>query len=175
MTDTDKVETIDLTPTWEGILPAYIEMIERSGHAADSVTTRRIWEARKTAEAELRKMARLADAYVAGRKAETKKEEELAQLRAAFEESGGRGVDLADRIDALSAEIEGRPTRRDLAARLLTETDIDGILDDAPPICDICGEFEDQDPTNGREYNWNGETGNHLSCERTEAETVRRA
>jgi hypothetical protein len=61
-----------------------------------------------------------------------------------------------------------------LAARLLTDTDIDGILSEGPPICDICGEFEDQD-ANGREYNWNGETGNHLSCERTEAETLRRA
>lgn len=34
------------------------------------------------------------------------------------------------------------------------------------PTCDICGEPEDQDPTNGNEYNWNGETGNHQSCER---------
>lgn len=31
-------------------------------------------------------------------------------------------------------------------------------------ICDICGEQEDHSV--GREYNWNGETGNHLSCER---------
>lgn len=59
-----------------------------------------------------------------------------------------------------------KPTRREMAARLLTDTDIDGILAEGPPICDICGEFEDQDPTNGREYNWNGETGNHLSCEK---------
>jgi len=60
---------------------------------------------------------------------------------------------------------DNAPTRRELAASLLTDTDIDGILADGPPICDICGHFEDQDPTNGREYDWNGETGNHLSCE----------
>ncbi len=35
------------------------------------------------------------------------------------------------------------------------------------PICDICGQPEDQDPTNGREYDWNGETGNHATCEAT--------
>lgn len=37
-----------------------------------------------------------------------------------------------------------------------------------PPTCDICGLPEDQDPTNGRENDWNGETGNHLSCEEIE-------
>ena len=58
-----------------------------------------------------------------------------------------------------------KPTRRELAASLLTDIEIDGILADAPPICDLCGEFEDQDPTNGREYDWNGETGNHATCE----------
>lgn len=58
-----------------------------------------------------------------------------------------------------------KPTRRELAASLLTDIEIDGILADAPPICDLCGEFEDQDPTNGREYDWNGETGCHKSCE----------
>ncbi len=36
---------------------------------------------------------------------------------------------------------------------------------EATPTCDICGQPEDQDPTNGREYDWNGETGNHASCE----------
>lgn len=41
------------------------------------------------------------------------------------------------------------------------------------PTCDICDEPEDQDPTNGREYNWNGETGNHQSCEWNRAEDTR--
>lgn len=36
---------------------------------------------------------------------------------------------------------------------------------EAPPTCDLCGQPEDQDPTNGREYDWNGDTGNHQSCE----------
>ena len=38
-------------------------------------------------------------------------------------------------------------------------------LEEVTPTCDICGEPEDQDPTNGGEYDWNGETGNHQSCE----------
>jgi hypothetical protein len=45
--------------------------------------------------------------------------------------------------------------------------EVDAIVSE--PRCDICGQPEDQDPTNGREYNWNGETGNHLSCEAKEA------
>lgn len=32
---------------------------------------------------------------------------ELARLEAAFDEAGGRGVELADRIDALREELEG--------------------------------------------------------------------
>jgi len=31
------------------------------------------------------------------------------------------------------------------------------------PRCDLCGKPEDHEP--GRLYDWNGETGNHLSCE----------
>lgn len=46
---------IDMTPTWSGILPALIAII------ANGETV----EARKTAEAELRRMAGLADRYVA--------------------------------------------------------------------------------------------------------------
>lgn len=34
-----------------------------------------------------------------------------------------------------------------------------------PPTCDHCNEPEDQDPTNGRENDWNGDTGCHVSCE----------
>ena len=47
---------INLTPTWEGILPALLAV----------VTNGETVEARKTAEDELRRMARLADAYVEG-------------------------------------------------------------------------------------------------------------
>lgn len=53
--DSDHVETIDVTPTWQGILPGLIAIV-RNGETV---------EAQKTAEAELRKMARLADAHVA--------------------------------------------------------------------------------------------------------------
>jgi hypothetical protein len=35
------------------------------------------------------------------------KRAELARLEAAFKEAGGRGVELADRIDALRAEVYG--------------------------------------------------------------------
>ena len=51
---TRTVRTIDITPTWSGILPALIAILERG----ETV------EARKTAEAELQKMAALADRYV---------------------------------------------------------------------------------------------------------------
>jgi hypothetical protein len=34
----------------------------------------------------------------------------------------------------------------------------------ATPTCDICGKPEDHWPAAG-EYDWNGETGNHRSCE----------
>ena len=59
--------------------------------------------------------------------------------------------------------IEGDALRAELVA-----IGNDGSFFDDPfgvPICDICDEPEDQDPTNGRENNWNGETGCHLSCE----------
>ena len=39
------------------------------------------------------------------------------------------------------------------------------MTDEVTPTCDICGRPEDQDPTNGREYDWNGETGCHQTCE----------
>lgn len=72
---TPRVETFDLTPTWEGILPAYIEMIAREAAvmAGDPETLRQRRAARATAEHELRKMARLADAHVALLNAETAK------------------------------------------------------------------------------------------------------
>jgi hypothetical protein len=46
--------TIDMTPTWEGILPGLIAMV-----------TNGTVEARNTAMSELRRMAQLADKYVA--------------------------------------------------------------------------------------------------------------
>jgi hypothetical protein len=49
------MQSIDLTPTWEGILPALLAIIEGSKHTA----------ARNSAMAELRRMAQLADKYVA--------------------------------------------------------------------------------------------------------------
>jgi hypothetical protein len=48
-------KTIDLTPTWSGILPALLAVI------ANGETV----EARKAAEQELARMARIADKYVA--------------------------------------------------------------------------------------------------------------
>ena len=51
-----KTETIDCTPTWEAVLPILL-MVYR-----DSETT----EGRNTARAELVRMAKLADAFVAG-------------------------------------------------------------------------------------------------------------
>jgi hypothetical protein len=47
-------KTVDLTPTWSGILPALLAVI------ANGETV----EARKAAEAELRRMAAIADKYV---------------------------------------------------------------------------------------------------------------
>lgn len=52
-----KVETIDLTPTWEAILPVLLAVI------TDGTP-----KGRTEAEAELRRMARIADAYVAASK-----------------------------------------------------------------------------------------------------------
>lgn len=53
-----KVTTIDITPTWVEILPSLIALV-RDGATA---------EARKVGEDELRRMARLADAYVVSQK-----------------------------------------------------------------------------------------------------------
>lgn len=68
MAQTQKTITIDITPTWSGILPALIAIVENG----ETV------EAHKTAEAELRKMADLADRYVAAVKAGIIKPEEQA-------------------------------------------------------------------------------------------------
>lgn len=50
----NKVTMIDLTPTWSGILPALLNIIE----------TRPNEEAYNVAREELKKMAKLADNYV---------------------------------------------------------------------------------------------------------------
>lgn len=39
------------------------------------------------------------------------------------------------------------------------------IVPESEPRCDLCGCTEDHEP-GLIEYDWNGETGNHLSCER---------
>ena len=52
------MKTIDATPTWEGILPALLAVIE-SGTTV---------EARNNAMAELHRIAQLADEYVAMRR-----------------------------------------------------------------------------------------------------------
>ncbi len=52
--DTYEKETIDITPTWEGLLPALLMVLER-GDA----------KGREEALAELRRMARIADLHVA--------------------------------------------------------------------------------------------------------------
>jgi len=57
--DNTTTKTVDLTPTWSGILPALLSVI-RNGETV---------EAQKIAEQELARMARLADAYVAATKA----------------------------------------------------------------------------------------------------------
>jgi hypothetical protein len=56
-----KTVTIDLTPTWSGILPALLALLEAGG------------EARATAEKELRKMADAADKWNAYCDAEAKR------------------------------------------------------------------------------------------------------
>lgn len=54
----EQVEYIDATPTWEGVLPLLL-----AAYVEDTA------EGRRSAEQELRRMARLADAQVAARKA----------------------------------------------------------------------------------------------------------
>lgn len=69
--------------------------------------------------------------------------------------------------DVLCIYVAGsEPTPRERAAAYLTPTDIAGILaanePEVTPTCDICGEeWED----GGEGEDWNGETGNHHSCE----------
>jgi len=50
-------ETIDLTPSWEGLLPVLLHLLQ--GETSDS---------RKVASDELTRMAKLADLYVASQK-----------------------------------------------------------------------------------------------------------
>ncbi len=57
------VKTVDLTPSWEGILPVLLTIYNYAETA----------EARNTAFAELKRMAQLADAYVAEQKRNERK------------------------------------------------------------------------------------------------------
>ena len=50
-------KTIDVTPTWQGILPALLTLLQ-----SDNLQTRQV------AESELRRMAGLADGYVESRR-----------------------------------------------------------------------------------------------------------
>lgn len=61
MKEQNEIETIDLTPSWEGILPGLLAAYASGG-----------FEARKIAEEEMSRMARIADAYVAKCKAGVK-------------------------------------------------------------------------------------------------------
>ena len=54
----EMTKTVDLTPTWQGILPALLDLVR-----SDNYKTREI------AERELRRMAGLADGYVEIQKA----------------------------------------------------------------------------------------------------------
>ena len=49
------MKTIDMTPTWEGVLPVLIMTLQRSKVDSDSL---------ETAQTELNKMAKLADKWV---------------------------------------------------------------------------------------------------------------
>lgn len=54
-------ETIDMTPTWQGILPLLLAAVENGTTA----------ETRNNAMTELRRMAQIADDYVAAQKVDT--------------------------------------------------------------------------------------------------------
>lgn len=112
-------DVIDMTPTWSGILPALLAIIE------NGVTV----DARKTAEAEMQKMARLADLYVMGEKAARtlpvdQALVELATLEAVFEANGFRGVEDADRVDALRKQLR--------------DAGVGEWADSEPEMCDEC-------------------------------------
>ena len=57
--DSTTTTTIDLTPTWEGILPVLVTLLKDGNR-----------EGRATALDELNRMAKLADAYVAQQKSQ---------------------------------------------------------------------------------------------------------
>ncbi len=56
-----QIGTIDITPTWAGVLPIYLGVLENPNAAV---------VARKAALEELARMAKLADLYVAQQKSE---------------------------------------------------------------------------------------------------------
>lgn len=63
----DNAEIIDMTPTWEGILPILLDRLRNGG-----------FNAQHNAQQELRRMAVLADKYVALRAMLDKENEEEA-------------------------------------------------------------------------------------------------
>ena len=81
-----EVRTIDLTPTWLGILPALLDIV-RNGTTV---------ETHKTADEELRRMAGLADAHVATRR---KLAPITKALREALDNLGGEEVEDGYALD----------------------------------------------------------------------------
>lgn len=63
------MKTIDLTPTWAGILPGLIAVLTNNDTLPNGRVNRAALEARMVAVGELGRMARLADAYVLENKA----------------------------------------------------------------------------------------------------------
>lgn len=63
MKQEEKKETIDMTPTWSGILPLLLYSLENGGS-----------EAKQAARTELRRMAQIADMYVEFNNQQNKKQ-----------------------------------------------------------------------------------------------------
>ena len=71
-------KTLDATPTWEGLVRPLIALV----HEGET------YESRQMAKGELRRMARLADCWVAHRKEQFKAEEAERDATAATSEGG---------------------------------------------------------------------------------------
>jgi hypothetical protein len=65
MTDKNKIKTIDCTPTWEGMLPSILALIEEGNGTKESY---------KIAKEELLRMAKIADQYAALVKSSTEQQ-----------------------------------------------------------------------------------------------------
>jgi hypothetical protein len=82
------------------------------------------------------------------------------------------GSDNPVRVEIVPIE-PAYSARRGLAAeieRLIERLD---VIDDPFPTCDLCGHEQGDSPNSSaadQAGDWNGETGNHLTCERIQAE-----